>query len=158
VLPQDQWSVLLLDTTPAYLAWEQYQANQQSLRANARSTPGHSGPPGQGCALLQGLALGGVSGQRMTVRYHRRFGGEVPEYTCQRAGIERGTPFCQSLPGRDLDAAVGSLLLARLTPASVELAVAVEEELQSRRQEAAEPRRQQVGQCGTAAYGSGSCL
>lgn len=144
VQPQDQWSVLLLDATPAYLTWEQYQANQQSLRHNARSTPTHSGPPGQGCALLQGLAVCGKCGQRMTVRYHRRFGGEVPDYVCQREGIERGEPVCQSLPGRDLDAAVGALLLARLTPASVELAVAVEEELRTRGREADELRRQQV--------------
>jgi hypothetical protein len=80
----------------------------------------------------------------MTVRYHHRFGREVPEYTCQRQGIETGTPLCQSLPGRDLDAAVRALLLATLTPASVELALAVEEELRARRQEADELRRQQV--------------
>ncbi len=144
VLPQDQWSVLLLDTTPAYISWEQYQANRQSLRQNARSRSGRSGPPGQGCALLQGLAICGVCGRRMTVRYHRRTDREVPEYTCQRQGIETGTPLCQSLLGRDLDAAVGGLLLKRLTPASVELAVAVEEELRTRGQEADELRRQQV--------------
>jgi hypothetical protein len=143
-LPQDQWSVLLLDTTPAYIGWEQYQANRQSLRRNARSRPGHSGPPGQGCALLQGLAICGVCGRRMTVRYHHRFGRDVPDYTCQRDGIENGTPFCQSLPGRELDAAVGALLLNRLTPASAELAVAVEEELRTRGQEADDLRRQQV--------------
>lgn len=80
----------------------------------------------------------------MTVRYHHRFGREVPEYTCRRKGIETGTPFCQSLPGRDLDAAVAGLLLKRLAPASVELAVAVEEELRTRSREADELRRQQV--------------
>jgi hypothetical protein len=80
----------------------------------------------------------------MTVRYHRRFGREVPEYTCQRQGIETGTPFCQSLPGRDLDAEVARLLLARLTPASGELAAAVENELRTRGREADQLRRQQV--------------
>jgi DNA invertase Pin-like site-specific DNA recombinase len=144
VLPQDQWSVLLLDTTPAYIGWEQYQTNRRLLRQNARSTRGQSGPPGRGCAWLQGLAVCGACGRRMTVRYHHRFGREVPEYTCQREGIERGMPFCQSLPGRDLDATVAALVLARLTPASVELAVAVEEELRSRQREADELRRQQV--------------
>jgi DNA invertase Pin-like site-specific DNA recombinase len=144
VQPQDQWSVLLMDATPAYITWEQYQINQQLLRQNARSTPTHSGPPGQGCALLQGLVLCGVCGNRMTVRYHHRASGEVPDYVCQREGIEQGKPICQSLPGRDLDAAVGTLLLARLTPASVELAIAVEEELRTRGREANELRRLQV--------------
>jgi DNA invertase Pin-like site-specific DNA recombinase len=144
VLPQDEWSVLLPGAMPAYISWEEYQANRRLLRQNARSVSGHSGPPGQGCALLQGLAVCGVCGRRMTVRYHHRFGREVPEYTCQRQGIETGTPLCQSLPGRDLDAAVAALLLATLTPASVELAVAVEEELRARRREADELRRQQV--------------
>ena len=144
VLPQDQWSVLLLDTTPAYISWEQYQANRQLLQRNARSRSGHSGPPGQGCALLQGLAICGACGQRMTVRYHHRFGREVPDYNCQRKGIENGTPFCQSMPGRELDAAVSALLLQRLTPVSVELAVAVGDELRTRGHEADELRRQQV--------------
>lgn len=143
-LPQNQWSVLLLDTTPAYISWEQYQANQKLLRQNARCRSEQSGPPGSGCALLQGLAVCGVCGRRMTVRYHHRFGSEVPVYNCQRTGIETGTAFCQSLLGRDIDAAIGNLLLHRLTPASVELAAAVEDELQTQQREADELRRQQV--------------
>jgi Recombinase zinc beta ribbon domain/MerR HTH family regulatory protein len=138
--------VLLLDAAPGYITWEEYQGNQCRLRENARpcSAGDGRGPPGQGCALLQGLAVCGACGRPMTVRYYQRYGRMVPWYTCQRKGIENGAACCQSLPGQGIDAAVGALLLERLTPVAVELAVAVPHELQARRREADELRRQQV--------------
>jgi hypothetical protein len=42
----------------------------------------------------------------MTVRYHTRAGGQVPEYVCQADGIRHGTPICQRIPGATVDAAV----------------------------------------------------
>jgi hypothetical protein len=80
----------------------------------------------------------------MTVRYHHRFGRITPWYVCQQEGIEKGNPVCQTMPGQDIDAAVNRLLLERLTPAAVEVGVAVQHELQARWQEADELRRQQV--------------
>ena len=42
---------------------------------------------GEGPALLQAMVLGGLFGQRMTVRYHTQKAELVPNYICQRDGI-----------------------------------------------------------------------
>lgn len=144
-LPAEQWQVLLQDAFAGYLDWEQYQDNQRRLRDNARTRgPDRQVPPGRGCALLQGIALCGLCGERMTVRYHHRFGRIVPEYVCQRRGIERGTPLCQSVQGHAVDAAVGQLLVQKLSPALLDLSLAVQQEVQARCDEGDRLRRQQV--------------
>lgn len=145
-LPQEQWAVLLLDSFAGYISWEEYQDNQRRLRDNARAygAERRHGPVGTGCALLQGMVLCGRCGRRMTVRYYHRFGRIVPWYVCQKEGIEKAGPFCQSVPGQDIDAAVGKLLLEKLTPAAVEVAVAVQQEIRVRAEQADALRRQQV--------------
>ncbi len=56
----------------------------------------------------------------MTVRYHQRRGREIPDYVCQRDGIENATRICQDIPGAQLDHDVAELLLDTLTPLAVE--------------------------------------
>ena len=75
--------------------------------------PTDAGVPPRGPALLQGLAVCGICGDRMTVRYHRRHGTAWPTYVCQRRGIAQAEPICQSIPGRGLGAIV---LLETVTP------------------------------------------
>jgi hypothetical protein len=145
-VPIAEWHALLPETHPGYITWEQYQHNQQRLHDNAQAH-GHDrrhSPAGEGPALLQGLVLCGVCGQRMTVRYHARLAGLIPAYVCQRAGIEQGQRKCQVIPGENLDAAIGKLLLEMMTPMTLEVVLAVQEELQARWQEADRLRRQQV--------------
>ena len=146
VLPQDQWQVVLLDFHPGYIRWEQYQANQRRLReyAQAHGMDRRKSPPGQGPALLQGLAACGRCGLRMIVHYTYRFGRITPQYVCQREGIEHGKPFCQAMPGQDIDRAIGEILVELMTPASLEVAMAVQKELQDRLEEADRLRKQQV--------------
>ena len=101
-------------------------------------------PPREGPALLQGLVVCGRCGERMTVRYHTRHGRQWPEYLCQRAGIEQGTPPCQRVPGADIDQAVGTLLVAAVSPVALEVALSVQAELQARLDEADRLRDQQI--------------
>ena len=101
-------------------------------------------PPGEGPALLQGMVLCGVCGQRMTVRYHTRRAELVPDYICQRDGIEHAERVCQIIHGSGIDAAIGTLLLETLTPLTLEVALAVQQELQQRLDEADRLRRQHV--------------
>jgi hypothetical protein len=102
---QDQWPVLLPDAHPGYITFEQYQANLQRLRANAQANGAErrSGPAREGPALMQGLAICGRCGKRMTVRYHSRGGQLVPDYLCQQAGIAKAAPICQHIPGSRID-------------------------------------------------------
>jgi len=80
----------------------------------------------------------------MTVRYHQGRGRQIPDYVCQRDGITHGHAICQSLPGGGIDQAIGELLLEMVQPATLELAFAVQTELQARLEEVDQLRRQQV--------------
>lgn len=145
-LPQDQWHTLLPDSHPGYITWDQYQRNVQQLSENAQAhgADRRKSPPGEGPSLLQGLAVCGVCGKRMTVRYDCRETTPVPRYVCQRDGIEQGKAVCQSIPGKSIDERVGQLLLEKVTPLTLEVTLAVQQELRMRHEEADALRKQQV--------------
>ena len=68
-LPREEWDVLLTDAHPGYLSRERFEANQRRLADWAAAFGAdRRRPPREGPALLQGLAVCGVCGQRMTVR------------------------------------------------------------------------------------------
>ena len=145
-LPRDQWSIVIPNVHPGYITLAQYEANQQQLQANAQANGAdrrHS-PPREGPALVQGLVICGRCGGRMTVRYHQRQGQLVPDYLCQSAGIAHGKPICQHIPGAAVDNAIGRLLLETVTPLSLEVALAVEQELLSRQAEVDQLRQQKL--------------
>ena len=72
----------------------------------------------------------------MTLRYHSRQGDLVPDYVCQRQGIEYGKPICQSIPGANIEKAMDKMLLELVKPVTLEIALAVQHEVQTRLQEA----------------------
>jgi hypothetical protein len=145
-LKREEWSVFLPNMHPGYIAWEEFEANQAKLldNANGYGEDRRKSPPREGTALLQGLVLCGVCGLRMTVRYHVDRGHPIPEYVCQRHSIETATPLCQRLPGAHVDQAVTELVLEAVTPASLEVALEVFEELRTRQAEVDRLRRAQV--------------
>ena len=59
-------------------------------------------------------------------------------------GIETARPICQSISGAGLDQAVGKLLVEMVTPMTLELALQVQKELESRSVEHDAMRRQEV--------------
>lgn len=144
-LPQDQWQVVLPDCHAGYISWERFDANRRQLAENAKACGGErKSPAREGPALLQGLVMCGRCGERMTVRYTTVAGQSVPHYLCQRRGIEQSEPICQHIPGTGIDSAVGQLLMATVTPLNLDVALAVEQEVQSRVEEADALRYQQV--------------
>ena len=145
-LAREDWLVLIEQAHPGYLSWEQYERNVARLRENAQAHGGdrRQSPPREGAALLQGLVVCGVCGRRMTVRYHTRQGQQLPEYVCQRAGIEAAQKKCQSIPGHGLDKAIGAMLIDSVTPVTLEVALAVHAELQARADEAKALRQKRV--------------
>src|ERR1022692_1427967 len=133
--PRQEWTTLIPGAHDGYITWEQYDANQRQLAANAaaRGEDRKAGPPREGPALLQGLVICGKCGRRMSVAYHARCDGTpVPDYTCQRAGIATGTPACQNICGSGIDAAVAGLVLDALTPLAIEAALEVTAQLHAR--------------------------
>jgi len=129
-----------------YITWEQHQRNQQSLRENslAWGADRRKSPPGEGPVLLQGMVLCGVCGQQMTVRHHTRKGTLVSNNICQRDGIAHAERVCQSILSSGIDTAISTLLMETLTPMTLEVALAVQQELQQRLDEADHLRHQHV--------------
>ena len=145
-VPREQWPVLLLDAHPGYISWEDYERIQQQLRASARAygIDRRHGPPREGPALLQGRAICGRCGMRMSVQYHHRRGALVPDYICNIQTLQHRDPACQCIPGAEIDATVGRLLVETMTPMALELTLAVQAELETRLEEADRLRLQQV--------------
>ncbi len=137
-LPREEWTALVRDAHPGYISWDEFEANQRRLLENAAVHGGdrRRSPPREGPALLQGLAVCGLCGLRMTVRYHQCRAELVPDYACQREGIEHAEPLCQRFAGASVDRAVGELLCETVTPMALEVALAVHHELQARLDEA----------------------
>ncbi len=147
LLPRDQWHSLIPNAHSGYITWDEYEANQQHLLANAHAygLDRRQSPPREGPALLQGLIICGICGNRMTVRYHTRGGRLVPDYMCQRKTIEQAARrACQVIPGANLDQAIGELLVEAVTPMALEVALAVQQELTDRASEVDRLRQQQV--------------
>jgi len=80
----------------------------------------------------------------MTLRYHLRKAGLEPDYVCQREGIEHAEPLCQHIPGAGIDRLVGDLLVEAISPMTLDVALTVQQELQSRLEEADRLRQKQV--------------
>lgn len=144
-LPCEQW-MLVKNAHPGYISWEQYEENLLRLRENAQAIGAdrRKSPPREGPALLQGMVVCGVCGSRMTVRYHTRQGRILPDYVCQRDGIEHAIAVCQRVVGEHIDNAVGRLLVESVTPLALEVTLAVQQELQARVDEVDKLRKKQV--------------
>jgi DNA invertase Pin-like site-specific DNA recombinase len=156
-LPPQEWQVLRHDQFPAYIAWEEYLANQETLAHNWQTTRfadpdalennfGWHNPPfsyqgvaGKGRALLAGLVLCGVCGRRLRVRY-----ADKPAYVCEATKNQLDQPRCQYLPYAHIDQAVVAAFLDAVQPAALEAALLVLEEMDSQQQALAGPWRQQL--------------
>lgn len=144
-MPEDQWFVLIPDAHAAYISWEEYQRVQQQLADNASAqTARRAYVPREGPALLQGLAVCGVCGTHMSVRYHVRHGHVRVTYLCRGMSNATALPACQNIPGHTIDEAIGRLLLEVMTPAALELALAVQREVEQRFEETDSLRRKEV--------------
>ena len=146
-VPRDEWRVLIKDAHPGYITWDQYEENLRRIRQNAvaYNVVDRKTPPREGPCLLQGLAICGKCGQRMTIRYKYQKKGRIdPVYLCQRHRIERWESSCQYIPGASIDEAISKLLLESVTPLTLDMALQVQKELETRFNEADNLRKQQV--------------
>ena len=143
-LPRQEWHTSILDAHPGYVTWQEYEENLRRLQANAQIQGVEKRSAPRECpSLLQGLAICGICGSRMTVGYRQRKAGLAPVYICQGPRevdrIEKG--YCQRISGYSLDLAIGALLVETVTPLALEVALRVQQELQSRWDEADRLRR-----------------
>jgi hypothetical protein len=100
--------------------------------------------PREGIGLLQGRVICGVCGKRMRVRYQKVTTTLEPYYVCQDTAAHQAGKPCQSIRGRAVDAAINSLLLETVAPAAIEVALAVEDEIAGRVEQANVMRLKQL--------------
>lgn len=123
--PSD-WTVLIEDHHPGFIAYETYLGNRERLRGNWRgSQEGGAGAVREGAALLQGLLRCGRCGRRMQVAYTGGRGKQHRRYVCAQAHrMQAAEHDCQGLGGIRLEQRVVEAFLEVLAPASLEATVA----------------------------------
>ena len=118
------WAVCLKAAHPGYIGWEEFMANQRRLADNAnRYEAGHTGVPRKGSALLQGIAICGRCGRRMSLRYTGP-NGDYPVYCCRFDRDQRCGALCQEVRALPVDALVEHVLLEALVPDQIAIAIA----------------------------------
>jgi DNA invertase Pin-like site-specific DNA recombinase len=133
----NDWLACIPDAHPGYITWDRYQDNLRILESNGRGYEvARASPPREGPALLQGRAVCGRCGAHFRVRYRDSRGRLESWYVCDRGSSTKAEPNCQSIAGRPIDEAVGSLVAKVMTPSAVELALDIQREIESRQEEA----------------------
>jgi DNA invertase Pin-like site-specific DNA recombinase len=145
-LPREEWTALIPGAHVGYISWEEFEKNQERLSENAlaHGDDRRRSPPREGPALLQGLVLCGICGERMTVRYDHSHGQMKPIYLCQRDGGEKGIALCQTIPGATIDEAIGEFLIEAVSPMALEVTLAVQAEIEAHLEEVDRLHRKQI--------------
>jgi DNA invertase Pin-like site-specific DNA recombinase len=142
--PVTDWPVCVRDVYPAYITWDQFVRNQQTLRDNwFRSSS--RGAARRGPALLQGVARCGRCGAKMSMFHYSTKEKRAPGYGCV-AGYINGGATCQMMSSAPIDAAVAELFLAAVTPAQVDVALRALDAYEAEQAEARRQRQMQVQQ------------
>jgi DNA invertase Pin-like site-specific DNA recombinase len=125
-----EWPVCLKAAHPGYIDWEQFVANQKRLAQNSNSyAVGHMGVPRKGSALLQGIAICGRCGRRMSMRYTGP-NADYPVYCCRSDRDMAAGPLCQEVRALPVDAVVEQRLLDALAPDQIVVAMAALEQIE----------------------------
>lgn len=133
-LSPEDWPVTIWDAFPSYISRTEYEANQAILARNGSRTPGGSGRRQDGAALLTSIVLCGRCGRRMNVVYSSK-DSQLVTYVCCQQQRRYAQPVCQRVPGQGVDQLVTEAVLAALTPAQIELSVAVVQEMERQQAE-----------------------
>ena len=145
-LAREHWQVLIRDAHAGYISWEEFERTQATLKQNAGGfgEAARGSMPREGVGLLQGRVLCGRCGARMRVRYQEVDRHLEPYYLCTEEVVRRAGKLCQSIRGRPIDEAISTALLETVAPAAIEVALAVQEEIASRIEQADALRRAQL--------------
>jgi DNA invertase Pin-like site-specific DNA recombinase len=130
----DDWIVNIKDHHDAYISWDEYLKNQQSVQGNRTNSEDMvlSGPAREGLALLQGLLICGTCGRRLYPRYKGN-GGIYPTYQCnwqRREGLS--TKSCMTIQCSLLDGPITDRILQLIQPDQLNIALSALDQLERR--------------------------
>ena len=146
-LPQEQWQVLIQNAHPGYLSWARFLCNQVTLKQNHEQSDFAAVRTRtvEREALLQGRVLCGVCGARMQVRHAPRDERSATAYLCDDPASRRRGTLCQSTRAEPIDAAIGALLFKSVNPASLQVALTVEQEIAAHQRRTEGRRDRELG-------------
>jgi DNA invertase Pin-like site-specific DNA recombinase len=115
---RSEWIALVKDVYPAYITWDEFEQNQETLEANRQRMQEYVRKRAirEGAALLPGLIRCGACGHVMRVAYR----GNRFQYRCQGKRIAYGKSSCQFLSGQTIDEAVTEEFFRALHPAHID--------------------------------------
>jgi DNA invertase Pin-like site-specific DNA recombinase len=129
------WEVCLQAAHPGYIGWEEFMTNQRRLADNvSRYGMGHAGVPRKGSALLQGIAICGCCGRRMTLHYSGPH-SDYPVYCCRIDRDQRASALCQEVRAMPVDSLVERIVLDALAPDQIAIALVAMTQLEEESQQ-----------------------
>ena len=137
LVPKEQYHAWLPNSHPAYISEAQFDENSRQLDKNAHPKSGseEGGAVREGAALLQGIAICGKCGRKMTVRYGNSSPTKQPLYICDHNRRNYGEAVCQSVSGGNIDLTIEALLLETITPLTMDAAISIQREMAARKEE-----------------------
>ena len=137
IMPKENYHAWLPGSHPAYISEAQFDENCRQLVKNSHPKPSalHGGAVREGCALLQGIAICGICGRNMTLRYIQSKYATQPVYTCQHNSVAYGKAVCQRVKGGNIDRAIEGLLLESINPMATDAAMSIQNEMAQRKEE-----------------------
>ncbi|MDE2963786.1 MAG: recombinase family protein [Acidobacteriota bacterium] len=146
---REDWTVLIQGVHVGYIGWEEYEANQSTLKRNRQgfSIRERGSMPREGAALLQGRLMCGKCGRRMQTRYQMvRKSVLEPYYQCSHESVRHAGKMCQSIRGNYIDRTMEKLLLETVAPEALNVALAIQDEIAGRIRQADDLRVAQLEQ------------
>jgi DNA invertase Pin-like site-specific DNA recombinase len=142
------WPVCIQNHHAAYLSWEEYVHNRAQLRHNWYRER-QRGAARDGTALLQGIVVCGICGQKMSVQHHATRERRSPAYLCAQGYQQGARHICQSMTAQPVDAAVVAAFMEAVAPLQIDVAMQVLDQIE---QQIALERRQWELQIDQARY------
>jgi len=117
MLPREQWRIVVKDKYPAYVSWDTFEKIQSMLRDNYAEYDRNKtrGIPRNGQALLHGIVYCGACGHKMVMQCKG-----ATRYLCNCLHQQHGTPVCQYILARLIDAEAVSAFFQALAPAELD--------------------------------------
>lgn len=135
-VPLEDWEIVIQGAHAGYISWLRFIENRDRIRNNGISRGGGNAAARVGGGLLQGLAVCGKCGRRISVRYPHR--EHRPHYYCIYESQDAAPDRCQTMPSAAIDAAIEKLFLQAVEPAQLKMSFnafeRVEEQLQQQNQ------------------------
>ena len=152
VVPMEDWRVCIPDAHVGFIDLEEYLRNQATLTSNAaafRPSGARTAAPREGAALLQSRVICGRCGRRMGMQYNRALPHRNRParyfYVCNEEMVRYGRRVCQSMRGDLVDAGISRFVIDALNRKNIDLALAVQEQVEAEFAEADAQRAARIG-------------